>query len=330
MSRKKKEQKNGQVVIYQAKSGAIELRGDFTRATIWASRMQMAEMFDVNPQAISKHVQNIYREKELQKGATSSKMELVQNESGRQVRRRVDIYDLDVLIAVGYRINSVVGTKFRQWATKTLRGHIVDGFSVNKGRIAKNYARFLGVVEDIKKILPAGHVVGAGDAIELVSAFADTWLSLDAYDKDTLRTKGVTKKEVTLTADILEKALAGFKDSLVKKGEATELFGQEKQSGAIGGIVGNVMQSFGGKDLYPTVEEKAAHVFYFTVKNHPFNDGNKRSGAYAFIWFLNKAGILDRARMSPPALTALTLFVAESNPTHKDRIVHLILQLLGK
>ena len=144
---KKKINKN--IVIYQAKSGAIELRGDFSRETIWANRVQMAIMFGVNPQAISKHIQNIYREKELQKKATSSKMELVQNESGRQVRRKIDIYNLDILIAVGYRINSVVGTKFRQWATKTLRNYIVDGFAINKSQIAKNYTQFLAMVENV-------------------------------------------------------------------------------------------------------------------------------------------------------------------------------------
>jgi len=154
-----KNKKNNNIIIYQAKSGAIELRGDFSHETIWANRMQMAEMFGVNPQAISKHIQNIYKEKELNRKATSSKMELVQNESGRQVRREIDIYNLDVLIAVGYRINSIIGTKFRKWATKTLRGYIVDGFAINKKQIAKNYAKFLNVVDDIKKLLPAGSAV---------------------------------------------------------------------------------------------------------------------------------------------------------------------------
>lgn len=157
-----------EVVIYQAKSGAIELRGDFGRETVWANRMQMAEMFGVNPQAISKHIQNIYKENELPRGATSSKMELVQNESGRQVRREVDIYNLDVLIAVGYRINSVVGTKFRQWATKTLRAHIVDGYTINKSRIAKNYDAFLQAVADVKALLPAGAVVDTESILGLI------------------------------------------------------------------------------------------------------------------------------------------------------------------
>ncbi len=318
-----------EVVIYQAKSGAIELRGDFGRETVWANRMQMAEMFEVNPQAISKHIQNIYNEEELSRGATSSKMELVQNESGRQVRREVDIYNLDVLIAVGYRINSVVGTKFRQWATKTLRLHIVDGFTINKSRISKNYDAFLQAVADVKALLPKGTAIDTESILELITLFSDTWLSLDAYDKENFVTKGATKKSVKITAEMFSGALATLKESLIAKGEATNLFATERERGSLAGIVGNVMQAFGGKDMYSTVEEKAAHFLYFVIKNHPFLDGNKRSGAYAFIWFLAKAKVLDTTRITPPALTAITLLVAESDPAHKDKMVGLILTMLA-
>jgi hypothetical protein len=179
-------------------------------------------------------------------------------------------------------------------------------------------------------LLPAGTPIGSADVLELVSAFADTWLSLDAYDKDELVTKGATRKSVALTAELLSEALAAFKASLMGKGEATDLFGKERGAGGVAGIVGNVMQSFGGKAMYPTVEEKAAHLLYFIVKNHPFADGNKRSGAYAFVWFLHRAGALDRERMTPSALTALTLLIAESEPKNKDRVVRLVLQLLKK
>lgn len=319
-----------EVVIYQAKSGAIELRGDFGKETVWANRMQMAEMFEVNPQAISKHIQNIYKEAELSREATSSKMELVQNESGRQVRREVDIYNLDVLIAVGYRINSVVGTKFRQWATKTLRAHIVDGYTINKARIVKNYDAFMKTVADVKALLPKGTVMDTESILELVTLFADTWLSLDAYDKDVLPVKGATKRSVKVTAEMFAKDLATLKESLVAKDEATDLFATERERGSLAGIVGNIMQAFGGKDVYSTVEEKAAHLLYFVIKNHPFLDGNKRSGAYAFVWFLAKAKVLDTARMTPPALTAITLLVAESEPSHKDKMIGLILTMLAK
>ncbi len=167
--------------------------------------------------------QNIYRDKELKRSATSSKMELVQNESGRQVRREVDIYNLDILIATGYRINSVVGTRFRQWATKTLRSYIVDGFAINKNRIAKNYEHFLSVISDIKKLLPEESAVDPKDAIELVSLFADTWLSLDAYDRDLLPKGKLTKKKVDITVRKIVDSLDELKTELVHKKEASEL-----------------------------------------------------------------------------------------------------------
>jgi prophage maintenance system killer protein len=322
--------KNNKVVIYQAKNGAIELRGDFQHETIWANRMQMAEMFSVNPQAISKHINNVYKENELNRKATSSKMELVQKESGRLVKRNVDIYNLDVLIAVGYRINSIVGTKFRQWATKTLRSHIVDGFSINKNRIAKNYEKFLETVESIKNILPAGTVIDNKNVVDLISLFADTWLSLDAYDKEVASKGKLTKKKIDVTSDKISENLLELKQNLLEKGEASEIFGVERNKGNVAGIFGNVMQSFGGKELYPTIEEKASHLLYFMVKNHPFIDGNKRSGAFAFIWFLQQAKILDTKKITPSALTALTIMVAESNPSHKDKVVKLILNLISK
>ncbi len=325
---KKRKVKND-VVIYQAKNGAIELRGDFSRETVWATRAQMAEMFGVNPPAISKHITNIYSEGELSRVATSSKMELVQTESGRVVSRQVDIYNLDVLIAVGYRINSVVGTKFRQWATKTLRGYILDGYAINKSRIAKNYTQFLAVVDDIKKLLPQGSAVDPKDAVDLIAMFADTWLSLDAYDRELLPKGKLTKKKVVLTADHIATDLSELRKELIRKGEATDIFGNERAPGSVSGIVGNVMQSFGGKEVYPTVEEKAANLLYFMVKNHPFTDGNKRSGAFAFVWFLKHANILDTHKHTPSSLTALTVLVAESNSQDKDNIIKLVLNLLS-
>jgi len=176
----KKLNKENQIIIYQTKTGTLKLKGDIKNETIWANRMQMAKMFSVNPQAISKHIHNIYKEKELLKKATSSKMELVQNESGREVKRKVDIYNLDILIAVGYRINSVVGTKFRQWATKTLHSYIISGFAINKNRISNNYSQFINAVNDVKKLLPASANINTENILELVKMFASTWLSLDA------------------------------------------------------------------------------------------------------------------------------------------------------
>jgi len=224
----------------------------------------------------------------------------------------------------------LIPNEFRIWATKTLRAHIVDGYTINRTRIAKNYDGFLKAVEQVKALLPAGNVVDAESALELIKMFADTWVSLAAYDKSALPTSGANKKQVNVTGSDLEQVLAELKSEIVGKGEAGDLFGAERQRGAVAGIVGNVLQSFGGKDLYPTVEEKAAHLLYFMVKNHPYSDGNKRSGAFAFVWFLRSAGLLNTNKMTPTALTALTLLLAESDPKHKDNMIGLVLMLLKK
>lgn len=320
--------KENKIVIYQAPSGAIELRGDFSHETIWANRMQMAEMFGVNPQAVSKHIGNIYKEKELNKKATSSKMELVQSESGRIVKRQIDIYNLDILIAVGYRISSITGTKFRQWATKTLREHITKGYTINKKQIANNYAAFMKSVSDIQNLLPEYVALDPKAVLELIKEFASTWVSLDAYDKETLTSIGRTKRAIKLDGLELVEMIKNFRSELMRSGEATDIFAQERTAGSVEGIVGNVMQSFGGKALYQTVEEKAAHLLYFMVKNHPFVDGNKRSGAFAFVWFLRKAKVKSMRNINPNALTALTLLIAESNPEKKDQMVALVTQML--
>lgn len=168
------------------------------------------------------------------------------------------------------------------------------------------------------------------DVVELVQMFATTWLSLDAYDRSDFPVSGVTRKQVLFTADELAGALSDLKRALVDKKEASDLFGTERTRDSVAGIVGNVFQSFDGNDVYPTVEEKAAHLLYFVVKNHPFTDGNKRSGAFAFVWFLRSAKLLDPARLSPEALTALTLLVAESKTNEKHRVIGLVMLLLRK
>jgi len=326
----RKKEINKNIVIYQAKSGAIELRGDFTRETIWATQAQIAEAFEVNVRTINEHIQNILKTKELNKEATVRNFRIVQKEGKREIDRDIKHYNLDMILSVGYRVNSKKATSFRQWATKTLRSYIVDGFAVNKNRIAKNYQQFLTVVQDIKKLLPAGPAMEARDAVELVSLFADTWLSLNAYDKDSLPKGKLTKKKVELTADKIIDSLTELKTELIRKSEATDIFGMERSRGSVAGIVGNVMQSFGGKELYESAEEKAAHLLYFMVKNHPFTDGNKRSGAFAFVWFLKQANILNVSKLTPSALTALTILVASSDPKDKDKVIALILNLIAK
>ena len=324
---KKSDVKN-KVVIYQAKSGAIELRGDAKKDTLWATLDQIATVFGRDKSVISRHLNNIYNEDELDRKATVANNATVQTEGNRTVTRDIEYYNLDVIISVGYRVNSKTATQFRQWATKTLRQHITEGYTINRTRIGKNYDAFMKTVTDIQAVLPEHVTLDPKTVLELIKEFASTWVSLDAYDKGSLEVKGISKKRVTLVSADLLSAISELRSELMKKGEATDMFAHERAKGSIEGIVGNVMQSFGGKSVYPTLEEKAAHLLYFMVKNHPFSDGNKRSGAFAFIWFLRKTGAKGASHINPGALTALTLLIAESDPQRKEQMVALVTQIL--
>jgi hypothetical protein len=285
-----KKEKQNETVVYQTKTGAIELNQDIKANTVWATQIDIANIFDAERSVITKHIRNILKDKELNAKSVCAKMARTADDGKTY---QVQFYNLDVVLAVGYRTNSNKAIAFRQWATQTIKQHITQGYTINPKRIKSNYNEFIKAVDDIKSLLPAGSVVDNDSVLELIKLFADTWFSLDAYDKDQLPTEGTTKKKVKLTAEKLNKGLAELKQALIAKGEATEIFGVERTKDSIASIIGNVMQSFGDEELYPTVEAKAANLLYFIVKNHPFVDGNKRSGAYAFVWYLLQAKILD-------------------------------------
>ena len=317
-----------QIVIYQTKSGAIEFKGDFGKDTIWANLQQIADLFETDKSGISRHIKNIYDSGELGKKATVAIFATVQKEGDRKIKRNIEYYNLDVILSVGYRVNSKKATIFRQWATKILKQHMLSGYTINRRRLAGNYAKFQEALGSVKKFLPATDKLKTSDVLDLINMFASTWLSLDAYDKASLPKGGNIKKRISITSEELSQALLNLKETLQREGTATDIFGQVKRDGEIDSIVGNVFQSYGGKDLYPTLEEKAANLLYFIAKGHPFLDGNKRSAAFAFIWFLRKSGILSIAKITPEALTALTLLVAESSPKDKEKIIGLILMLI--
>jgi hypothetical protein len=321
----KKKNENKQIVIYQAPSGAIELRGDYRKETIWATQAQIADVFQVERSVITKHIRNILKDKELNANSVCANFAHTADDGKTY---NVQFYNLDIILAVGYRTNSRRAIEFRKWATKTLKEHITRGYTINRKQIAKNYEAFIKSVSDIQVLLLEHITLDPKTILELIKEFASTWISLDAYDKDTLTAIGTTKKSVTLSGKELTEAIANLRNELMQKGEATELFAQERTKGSIEGIVGNVMQSFDGKPIYKSVEEQAAHLLYFMVKNHPFVDGNKRSGAFAFIWFLRKARAKKFRNISPPTLTALTLLIAESDPKKKEQMVALVTQLL--
>lgn len=316
-----------EIVIYQTSKGALELKGDVQKETIWATQAQVADVFGIERSVVTKHIRNIIKDGELDKKQVCA---IFAHTAEDNKTYQVQFYNLDVILAVGYRASSSKAVEFRKWATKTLREHVVKGYTINPSRVKKNYSEFLSAVEKVKELLPANIKADTGSIIELIKIFADTWLSLNAYDKGSFTAGKITKKKIKISAEELLTAIAELKTELLKKSEATEIFAQERNLGSVEGVFGNVMQSFSGKDVYPSIEDKAAHLLYFMVKNHPFVDGNKRSGAFAFIWFLKKFGVLDKSNLTPTALTAITLLIAESNPKEKDKLVSLVAMLLRK
>ena len=314
------------LALYQAENGAIELPVDVASETIWATQKQIAEVFDVNTRTVNEHLMNIFASEELDKGSVIRKIRTTASDGKSYDTLH---YNLDAIISVGYRVNSKNATAFRKWATQTLRAYIADGYAINPARIEHNQSQFIRALEDMKLLSSGVEAVGSAETTDLALAFARTWFSLDAYDKARLPSNGTIKIAVQLGADELMTELQRLKVRLIEQGEATDLFATERDKDGLHALFGNVFQSFAGDDVYPTVEDKAAHLLYFTVKNHVFLDGNKRSGAYAFVWFLQKVGLLNTHEISPQALTAITLLVAESNPHDKDKMIGLVLLLLG-
>jgi prophage maintenance system killer protein len=318
----KKVTKNKELVIYQAKNGELELRGDFSHETLWATQAQIVKLFNVDQSVISRHIKNVFKDGEVSEKSNMQKMHIANSD------KPVVLYSLDVVLSVGYRTNSKIAIEFRKWATKTLREHLIKGYTINRKQIGKNYDAFMKAVGDIQNLLPEHITLDPKAILELVKEFSSTWVSLDAYDHDNLKSIGTTKKSIKLNGQELTQAISNFRNELLKKSEATDIFAQERNIGSVEGIVGNIMQSFGGKDVYGSIEEKAAHLLYFIVKNHPYVDGNKRSGAFSFIWFLRKARAKKSRNINPASLTALTLLIAESNPDKKDQMTALVTQML--
>jgi len=312
-----------EIVIYQAENGAIEFKGDFNNENfIWGTQKQISDLFGTERSVITKHINNIIKTAELEEKSNVQKMHIANSD------KPVKFYSLDVILAVGYRTNSVRAIEFRKWATKTLKQHITKGFTINQKVLLQNKKHFLKTLNDLKILTENNPLIESKDILSLIQSFSDTFFDLERFDKNIFPKQG-RKQEINISAQQLHNDLQKLKKELIKKGEATELFAQEKKQGSLQGIFGSVFQSVFGQDAYPTVEEKSAHLLYFIIKNHPFNDGNKRSGAFAFIWLLQKANYDFTQKISPQTLTTLTLLIALSPPTEKEKMIGLILLLLN-
>ena len=320
--------------IYQTADGQagieVRLQGD----TVWLNRHQLAELFGRDVKTVGKHVNNVFREGELSKEATVANFATVQKEGGRDVERQVEHYNLDVIISVGYRVKSPQGTQFRIWATQRLREHLVQGYTLNQARFERNAAELEQALKLIRKAAQSPEL--SGDAgrglVDIVSRYTQTFLWLQRYDEGLLQEPEGESGGRLLSAEEAMAALNELKAQLISRGEATTLFALRRDVG-LDGIFGNLEQSIFGEPAYPTVESKAAHLLYFIVKNHPFVDGNKRSGAFLFVDFLHRNGRLLNVSGQPivndTGLAALTLLVAESNPNQKETLMRLIMNMLS-
>ncbi len=317
-----------ELIIFQSENGALELRTNGEKDTVWANLDQIATLFERDKSVISRHINNIFKDEELDRNSTVAKIATVQKEGKRNVERQIEYFNLDLILSVGYRVNSKIATKFRQWATKLLNQHITKGYTINEELLKRNKAQFIKTLEDLKILTKENSQLKATDVLTLIQSFSKTFLALDRYDKNTFPENG-TKQEVKASAKDLSKDLQKLKQELINKGEATVLFAQEKKKGNLEGIFESVFQTVFGEDAYPTIEEKAAHLLYFVVKNHPFNDGNKRSGAFCFIWFLQKTSYPFQNKVSPETLTVLTILIAESNPSDKEKMIGIVKSILN-
>lgn len=320
------QQNTSKIIIYQTKSGETKLDVRFENETVWLTQKMMAELFETSVPNINMHLGNCYQEGEIKEKSVIKEF-LITATDGKNYKTK--FYNFDAIISVGYRIKTKTATNFRIWATQKLKEYLVQGYTINPSVVEKNYNQFLQAVEDIKSLARGNVLLKSDDVLELVKTFAGTWFSLESYDESNLPEQGFTKKDLKIQASDLYLAVAEFKAELIRKKEATDLFAQEKKNKNLEGIFGNVFQTAFGEEVYPTLEEKAAHLLYFIIKNHPFNDGNKRTGAFAFVWFLQKARLKSLQKITPETLTALALLIAESNPKDKTKMTGLVLLLLN-
>ena len=330
-------QSKGEILIYKAQDGSQQLDVRLEEDTVWLSQKQIAAVFGTEVPAITKHIKNILNSGELKTGSTVSKMEIVQKEGKRQVSRNIELYNLDMIISVGYRVNSQKATRFRIWATGVVKDHLVKGYTLNEKRLQQMQQN----VEELKRAvnligqsgnteqLSATEVKGL---LEIITNYTHSFILLNQFDSNSLPDKKLSEN-ITYEVEYNEavKAIEELKKQLIKKKEASALFGNERDRG-FDSLLNSVVQTFGGEYLYKSIEEQAAHLLYFVIKNHPFTDGNKRIGAFLFVWFLEKnkhrfkkSGEL---KINDNALVALALLVAQSNPDDKEIMIKLVVNLI--
>lgn len=312
-----------EIVLFEAKDGKVSLPVQLNEETVWLTRMQMAELFEKDRTVILRHIQNAIEEGEIDPKVSCAKFAQVTPHGaipGKTRTQIVDLYNLDVIISVGYRVHSQRGVEFRRWATRVLKEYIVRGYALNRERLKQ-----LGMAVDVMKRVSAS--LDTEQVLDVVKTYSSALDLLDGYDHQTIAKPKAKGRSVELSYEECRR----FIDSM-KFSADSALFGNEKD-GSFKSALGAVYQSFGGKDLYPSAQEKAANLLYLVTKNHGFSDGNKRIAAGLFLYFLKRNRLLLRKdgskRIADHTLVALTVMIAESKPAEKEMMVNLVMTFLA-
>lgn len=328
-----KDFQKGEIVIYTSEDGSVSLDTKLENETIWLTQDMMTKLFETTKQNISLHINNIYKDEELDKTSTVKEFLTVRKEGNRTVSRNIEYYNLDMIIAVGYRVNSKRATQFRKWATSTLKEYITKGYAINEKMLKSKQEQIQALQSTINLLTRSienqiSSVDEAQNVAKILDNFAKGLNLLDNFDHKTLDSKGLTEKESVI---IKEKEYLDIIDKM-KSEFASDVFANPKD-GSFASSVNQIYQTFDGKDCYPTLEEKAATLLYLITKNHSFSDGNKRIAASCFLYFLDKNNMLyknDLPIIDASALFALTLLIAESKPEEMDVMKQIVISVLNK
>ena len=324
---------NNEIVIYQSEDGKTQLDVKLEGETVWLTQAQMSELFQTDRTVINRHIRNIYKSGELEEEATCAKNAQVRMEGSRKVSRSIPYYNLDMIISVGYRVNSIRGVRFRQWANNVLKQYLIKGYAVNERIRKQQLSELRQLVQVLGRTLQQKPVPTTDESHALFKVVVDYTYALDTlddYDYQLLSINQTTSEETFhATYENAMKEIYLLKERF----SYSPLFGNEKDD-SFKSSIGQIYQTFGGVDLYPSVEEKAAMLLYLVTKNHSFSDGNKRIAATLFLWFVNNNGILYREdgtkRIADSTLVALTLMIAESRTEEKDVMVKVVVNLINK
>ena len=324
---------NNAIEIYRSQDGSIQLKVKLENDTVWLTQSQMAELFGVDRTSIVRHIRNIYKSEELDQNSTCAKNAQVRTEGNRSILREIPYYNLDMIISVGYRVNSKNATSFRRWATSVLKQYLIKGYAINQQIKLDRYNELKDVVRLMSRTVVMQEEVTSeeyGGLFNVISDYVYALDTLDHYDYQSLSIQKTTKEEPFRAT--YENAMEAI-NALKEKFGGSQWFANEKDD-SFKSSIGQIYQTFGGEDLYPSVEEKAAMLLYLVVKNHSFSDGNKRIAAMLFLWFLNNNHVLyaedGHKRIADNTLVALTLMIAESRTEEKDVMVKVVVNLINK